>query len=97
MRIIINEHQHAPGVFAFHVVHTERAAWNQIPDPRNALVKMDVIDFLALLQSTPALVAGTGWDQITTLLTYPGKTLLQVLQSEVVRLNDAAARAILGV
>jgi hypothetical protein len=97
MRIVVDQHQHAAGLFVDHVLHTERAPWNQIPDPRNVLVKMDMIDFLALLQSTPALAVGTGWDQATKIPIYPGKTLLQVALSEVVRLNDASARAILGV
>jgi len=84
-------------VHAVHVVHTERAAWNQVEYPTGSGTKIDLIDFLKGIRNGTIPIAGTGWDLPSSHPTYPGKTRLQVLAAELIRLNDAAARATLGV
>lgn len=79
------------------VIHTERAGWNQVTAPAIQAAPMDMIDFIKHLVTTPASVNGTGHEVIAVHPLYNGKTRLQVLLAEVVRLNDAAARAVLGV
>ena len=79
-----------------HVIHTERAVWNQIPDPTAPNTKIDMIDFIRKLLANPALQAGTGWDQPSNHPAYPGKTQLQVVVAEIQAAHDAAALNALG-
>lgn len=52
-----------------------------------------------LVMPTLAVMATavSGWQQITKLAAYPGKTRFQAFQGEAVRLNDPLSRALLGV
>lgn len=97
MRIVIDRHQQSDGTFIEQCVNTERSAWNKVTAPAIQAAPMDFIDFINHLHTTPALVPGTNWDDITNHPLYPGKTRLQAFAGEIVRLNDAAARAVLGV
>jgi hypothetical protein len=80
-----------------HCIHTERVVWNQVEYPVGSGIKMDLVDFLKGIHSGAIPIAGTGWDQLSNLPNYAGKTHLQAAVSEIVRLNDAAAKATLGV
>ena len=84
-------------VIAKHVVDTIVSPANQVINPANQAAKIDFIQAIKAYQTTPALMVGTGWDQIAKNAGYPGKTLLDVLLAEIVRLNDAPARAVLGI
>lgn len=97
MRIVIDQDYNGAYHVADHVIHTDRAAWNQVPDPRNPLIKMDMIDFINLLHKTPALLPGTGWEVNTNHPLYVGTTRLNACVSEIVKANDVAARLVLGV
>jgi hypothetical protein len=52
---------------------------------------------LAAVKVSAATQTTAGYSVMSNHPTYPGKTRWQVILAEVVRLNDAAARGILGV
>jgi hypothetical protein len=58
---------------------------------------IDFIHLAAAWVSGNIPVVGTGWDLPSSHPSYPGKTRLEVLVAEVIRLNDTEARKILGV
>lgn len=98
MRIEYHYEKDAKGnVTAAHVIHTERSPQNQVEFPAGSKVFIDVVDFLKGIHAGTIPIAGSGWDQLSNHPNYRGKTHLQVVVSEVIRLNDAATRATLGI
>lgn len=98
MRIVLSEVIGASGrKEAELVVHTDVAPWNQLNNALTGNVPLDMIQVIKGFHLGTIPIAGTGWDQPANHPLYPGKTVLQVLRGEIVRLNDAAARAVLGV
>lgn len=98
MRIVLSQVIGASGkVEAELVVHTEVSPTNQLNNALTGNVPLDMIQVIKGLHAGTIPIAGTGWDQLANHPLYPGKTLMQVLLAEVVRLNDAAARGVLGV
>lgn len=98
MRIVIDRDVDAKGnVMAEHVVHTNVAAWNKVTGPGTGNVPIDLIQFLKQLHAGTIPIAGTGWEEITNHPLYPGLRKLDAFLGEIVRLNDAPARSILGV
>lgn len=97
MRIIVDFVQgSANDVFPI-VCHTDRAPWNKVTTGGVTPTTLDLIDHIANISKGTTPLAGTGWDKISTHPAYPGKTILDVFKAEIVRLNDAVARAALGV
>jgi hypothetical protein len=74
-------------------------------DTTSALVGTQFIDtaapvvqvMLAALKGSPSAQAVAGYSEVSNHPRYEGKTRWEVLVAEVVRLNDATARGILGV
>lgn len=79
------------------VIHTDVAPWNQLNNALTGNVPLDMVQVLKGLHAGTIPIAGTGWDQLANHPNYPGKTMMQVFVLELVRLNDVAARAALGV
>ena len=79
------------------VIHTDVAPWNQLNNALTGNVPLDMVQVLKGLHHGTIPIAGTGWDQVANHPLYPGKTLMQVLIAELIRLNDVGARAVLGV
>jgi len=99
MRIVIDSilDSQSGNVIGWNVVHTEVAPWNKAFDPSVPATQIDMIQIILQYQTTPALMVAAGWSRLTTNPAYIGKTQLQVVQGEIVRLNDTAARAVLGI
>lgn len=98
MRILVHEVKDKFGtVIASLAVHTERAAWNQVEYPKGSGIKVELIDFIRQLSTGAIPIAGTGWDVIVSHPLYANQSMLNVFKSELVRLNDAAARGVIGV
>lgn len=98
MRIIF-DYDNPPGspVEGRHFIETTSGLYPQILVPAVSAVPVDVIQFIKALHLGTIPITGTGWDVITKHPTYPGQTRLAALLAEIIRLNDAPARAILGV
>jgi len=84
-------------VIAHHVFITDRIASNQLPTPGNPVVPMDAVDYLKGIHNGTIPIAGTGWEQVSIHPLAAGRTRAAFLVSRIVALNDAAARATLGV
>jgi len=96
MRIVIDMDIDQTGkIMAQHVVHTEIAPWNKVSDPSAGGAIVDMVSYLAKLHAGTIPAAGTGWDAVTNHPAYAGKTRLQALRAEIVRLNDPQ-RALFG-
>lgn len=96
MRHEVHYHNPEDTSHSAHVAHTERAAWNKVPDPERPDQQIDFIDFIAKLINNPALQKGTGLDQPSNHPEYPGKTILQVIVAEIMRRNDTDALRAIG-
>lgn len=96
---IIFDYDNPPGspIEGRHFIETAPGAQPQVLIAALGALPVDVIQFIKALHLGTVPIAGTGWDQITKHPTYPGQTRLQALVAEIVRLNDAPSRAILGV
>lgn len=96
---IIFDYDHPPGspVEGRHFIETTPGQYPQFLVAALGAVPVDVIQFVKALHLGTVPIAGTGWDVITKHPTYPGQTRLQALIGEIIRLNDAPSRAILGV
>jgi len=70
---------------------------NVITHPDGVTGKVHALIVMKLVKDGSPLVKQHGWDVVSKHPTYPGKTRLQVLLAEIVRLNDTPARALLGV
>lgn len=82
MRIHIHDEISDQGVkVGEHVIHTEDAV---------------TMALLVPIVKGVRAAAGTGWELPSNHPSYLGKTRLEVLKAEVIRLNDAAARATFG-
>lgn len=97
--IIVFDYDHPPGspIEGRHFIETTPGAYVQVTVPAIQAAPVDVIQFINALHKATIPIAGTGWDQITKHPAYPGETRLAALVAEIVRLNDAPSRAILGV
>lgn len=80
-----------------HFVETSPGGQPQSSHPTLGAIPVDVIHLIAAFHTGTIPIAGTGWDVITKHPTYPGQTRLAALIGEIIRLNDAPSRAILGV
>lgn len=96
---IIFDYDHPPGspVEGRHFIETTPGLYPQFLHPALGATPVDVIHYINGLHTGVIPIAGTGWDAITKHPTYPGQTRLAALLGEIVRLNDAPSRAILGV
>lgn len=96
---IIFDYDNPPGssLEGRHFIETTPGGQSQVLIPSISTTPVDVIQFIKSLHSGTFPIAGTGWEQITKHPSYPGQTRLQALIGEIVRLNDAPSRAILGV
>lgn len=84
-------------VFASHFIDTHPGTQPQVLHPTLGSTPLDVIHLLKAFHTGTLPIAGTGWEQITKHPAYPGKTRLEALIAEIIRLNDTEARTILGV
>lgn len=80
-----------------HGIDLAPGAQPQVTIPAISATPIDVVQMIKALHLGTFPIAGTGWDVITKHPSYPGQTRLAALIGEIVRLNDAAVRAILGV
>lgn len=96
---IIFDYDNPPGSLleGRHFIETAPGAQPQILHPTLGATPVDVIHYFAALHAGTIPIAGTGWDVITKHPLYPGQTRLAALLGEIVRLNDAASRTILGI
>lgn len=96
---IIFDYDHPPGspMEVTHSIHTGSGEQPQVLIAAISATPIDVIQFIKALHLGTFPIAGTGWDQVTKHPAYPGQTRLQALIGEIIRLNDTAARTILGV
>lgn len=97
--LIVFDYDHPPGspVEGRHTIETTPGLYPQFTHPALGVNPVDVIHLIAAWHTGTIPIAGTGWDVITKHPAYPGQTRLAALIGEIVRLNDAPARAILGV
>lgn len=79
-----------------HFVETTPGGQPQVIHPALGALPVDVIQYIKGLHVGTVPIAGTGWDQITKHPSYLGQTRLAAFLGEIVRLNDTAARAVLG-
>lgn len=96
---IIFDYDHPPGspIEGRHILFTATGEQPQVTVPAIQAAPLDVVQFIKALHLGTIPIAGTGWDVITKHPTYPGQTRLQALIGEIIRLNDTAARTVLGV
>lgn len=96
---IIFDYASPPGslIEGRHFIETTPGMYFQVTHPTLGVTPVDVIQYIKALHLGTIPIAGTGWDVITKHPTYPGQTRLAALLGEIVRLNDAAARTVLGV
>lgn len=80
-----------------HVVHTERAPWNQVKGANTGGVLIDTIDLLNGFHKGTIPIAGTGWDVISKHPNHVGKTRLQAFVDSAITANDPLARQVLGI
>lgn len=85
------------GVTHEHVFETDPTLAPQVVHPLLGASPVDRIHVIDGIHKGTIPIAGTGWDEISKHPNYPGKTRLEVFLAEVVKHNDTAARAILGV
>lgn len=85
-------------IFARHFIDTHQSPTQpQVSHPTLGAAPLDVIHLLKAFHDGTLPIAGTGWEQITNHPDYPGKTRLQALIGEIIRLDDKESRTILGV
>jgi hypothetical protein len=84
-------------VIGHHGVRTDVQPQNKMVDPTNPANTIDVITFLVGLHKGTIPIRGTGFELISQHPLYVGKTRLDAVRGEMVRRNDAAARAALGI
>ena len=96
---IIFDYDHPPGspVEGRHLIETTPGLYPQFVVPVLGAVAVDVIQLIRALHTGLIPLAGTGWDVISKHPAYQGMTRLEVLVAEIIRLNDAPARGVLGV
>lgn len=96
---IVFDYDNPPGspLEGRHFIDTTPGVYPQVVVAAIQAAPLDVIQYVKALHAGTIPIAGTGWDAITKHPTYPGQTRLQALVAEIIRLNDAPARAILGV
>lgn len=96
---IIFDYDNPPGspIEGRHFIETAPGAQPQVLVPALGATPVDVIQLINAWHKGTVPIAGTGWDVITKHPTYPGQTRLAALIAEIIRLNDAPSRAILGV
>lgn len=80
-----------------HFIETTPGLYPQFLHPVLGATPVDVIQLIKAYHAATIPIAGSGWDVITKHPSYPGQTRLQALIAEIIRLNDTAARTILGV
>lgn len=98
MRIEIDYDFDAKGnVIGTHFIETSVLPGNTSLQPSVSAVPIDKIQCVKNIHVGTIPIAGTSWDVISKHPLYPGQTRMQVFLSEIVRLNDVAARAALGV
>lgn len=97
--VIVFDYDNPPGspMEGRHFIETTPGKYPQFTAAALGATPVDVIHFIAALHTGLIPMAGTGWDVITKHPSYPGQTRLAALVGEIIRLNDAPARAILGV
>jgi hypothetical protein len=91
------DHDANNNIVARHFIETTPGLYPQFTVAAVSAVPVDVIQVLKAFHAGTIPIAGTGWDVITKHPTYPGQTRMAALVGEIVRLNDAAARTVLGV
>jgi hypothetical protein len=84
-------------VFGKHYIETAPGDQSKVIHPLIGPEPVDLIYLVAAWLSGKVPMAGSGWDNITHHPAYPGKTCLEALVGEIVRLNDVEARKVLGV
>jgi hypothetical protein len=84
-------------IIARHFVETAPGMYPQYTHPTLGVAPVDVIHLITAFFKGTIPILNTGWDLPTNHPTYPGKTRMQAFIGEVVRLNDAASRTLLGV
>lgn len=96
---IIFDYDHPPGslIEGHHFIETTPGLYPQFSHPTLGVTPVDVIHLINAFHAGTIPIAGTGWDVITKHPMYPGQTRLQALIGEIIRLNDTAARTVLGV
>lgn len=98
MDIVVDIELDAHGeVIARHTFQTERLDWNVCDHPDGITGKISAIDAVKLRHEDQTLLPGTGWEIITKLPQYAGKTRHEVLIAEIVRLDDPIGREVLGI
>lgn len=98
MRIIF-DYDNPPGspIEGRHYIETTPGAQFQVTNAALGAIAVDVIQLIKGMHLGTVPIAGTGWDVVTKHPSYPGQTRLAALIGEIIRLNDAPSRAILGV
>lgn len=98
MRIVF-DYDNPPGSLmeGRHYIETTPGAYPQVVAAAIQAAPLDVIQLIKAFHAGTIPIAGSGWEVITKHPAYPGQTRLAALIGEIVRLNDAPSRAILGV
>lgn len=96
---IVFDYDFPPGspIEGRHFIETTPGGQSQVLVPAISATPVDVIQLIKAFHLGTVPIAGSGWDVITKHPTYPGQTRLAALLGEIVRLNDATARTVLGI
>jgi hypothetical protein len=98
MRIVVDVDIMPDGrVVAEHVFHTEATSWNTTSHEDALRGLTHPLHVIRDIKRGVYPTNNHGWDIISKHPNYAGKTRLEVLHEEVIRLDDKDAREILGV
>jgi hypothetical protein len=85
------------GILARHFIDTAPGKYPLVTHVALGALPVDLIQLIKAWHTGTIPIAGTGWDVITKHPSYPGQTRFAALKAEIIRLNDTAARGVLGI
>ena len=80
-----------------HFIETTPGDYPKFTHPLLGAAPLDVMQIIKAYHLGTIPIGASGWDIMTKHPGYPGKTRLEALVGEIIRLNDTAARTVLGV